>query len=148
MTPSTPNNVYTPRPEDRFTFGLWTVGNPGRSFVYLWIVPAKVGGRWQAQIKSPAHAGNLELEFTQRYQKLDGKAKTGSQQIAMLAPKMDGDQLSFAFFVKPGDNVTRHQFTGTVKGDTIDGTVKVGDGATQQQLPWSAKVVQRVAGPQ
>ena len=21
---------YTPRPEDRFTFGLWTVGNPGR----------------------------------------------------------------------------------------------------------------------
>lgn len=23
-------NDYTPRPEDRFTFGLWTVGNPGR----------------------------------------------------------------------------------------------------------------------
>jgi xylose isomerase len=22
--------MYTPRPEDRFTFGLWTVGNPGR----------------------------------------------------------------------------------------------------------------------
>ena len=21
---------YTPRPEHRFTFGLWTVGNPGR----------------------------------------------------------------------------------------------------------------------
>ena len=23
-------DVYTPRPEDHFTFGLWTVGNPGR----------------------------------------------------------------------------------------------------------------------
>ena len=23
-------NAYTPKPEDRFTFGLWTVGNPGR----------------------------------------------------------------------------------------------------------------------
>lgn len=23
-------SMYTPRPEDRFTFGLWTVGNPGR----------------------------------------------------------------------------------------------------------------------
>ncbi len=23
-------NTFTPRPEDRFTFGLWTVGNPGR----------------------------------------------------------------------------------------------------------------------
>ncbi len=25
-----PNNSYSPRPEDKFTFGLWTVGNRGR----------------------------------------------------------------------------------------------------------------------
>src|SRR5258708_32013769 len=24
------HDAYTPRPEHRFTFGLWTVGNPGR----------------------------------------------------------------------------------------------------------------------
>src|SRR5262249_58033770 len=24
------NDAYTPRPEDHFTFGLWTVGNRGR----------------------------------------------------------------------------------------------------------------------
>ena len=24
------NDSYTPRPEDHFTFGLWTVGNVGR----------------------------------------------------------------------------------------------------------------------
>jgi hypothetical protein len=124
------------------------VGNPGRSFLYLWIVPAKVGGRWQAQISSPVHPDSLEISFTQTYQKLEGTAKTSGQPIALLAPKIEGDQLSFAFFTKPGDSVTRHQFTGTVKGDTIDGTVKVGDGALQQQLAWSAKVVQRVAGPQ
>ena len=58
------------------------------------------------------------------------------------------DQVSFGFLAKPGDNATRHQFTGTVKGDNIEGTVRVGDGAAQQQLPWSAKVTQRVAGPQ
>ena len=23
-------DLFTPRPEDHFTFGLWTVGNPGR----------------------------------------------------------------------------------------------------------------------
>ena len=124
------------------------VGNAGRSFVYLWVVPAKIGGRWQAQIKSPVHTGALELDFSQRYQKLDGTAKTGSQQLSLVVPKIESDQLSFAFFSKPGDNATRHQFTGTVNGDTIDGMVKVGDGAAQQQLPWSAKIVQRVAGPQ
>ena len=124
------------------------VGNPGRSFVFLWTVPAKVGGRWQAEIKSPAHAGGLELEFTQRFQKLEGVAKSGNQRIALLAPKIEGDQISFGFSAKPGDNLARHQFTGAVKGDVIEGTVRVGDGAAQQQLPWSAKVLQRVAGPQ
>src|SRR3954447_4998414 len=32
MTPtrSTKQDAYSPRPEHHFTFGLWTVGNPGR----------------------------------------------------------------------------------------------------------------------
>ena len=124
------------------------VGVAGRSYVYLWIVPAKVGGRWQAQISSPAHPGGLELEFAQKFQKLEGSAKSGGQTVALLAPKIEADQLSFALFTKPGDSATRHQFTGAVKGDTIEGLVKVGDGAKQQQLPWTAKIVQRVAGPQ
>jgi len=124
------------------------VGNPGRSFIYLWIVPAKVGGRWQAQINSASHAGGLEIEFAQKYQKLEGSAKSGGQTVALLAPQIQADHLSFALFTKPGDNATRHQFSGTVKGDTIEGLVKVGDGAAQQQLPWTAKIVQRVAGPQ
>src|SRR5262245_36129240 len=25
-----PKNKFQPKPEDKFTFGLWTVGNPGR----------------------------------------------------------------------------------------------------------------------
>ena len=125
-----------------------TVGNPGRSFIFLWIVPAKIGGRWQAQITSPAHSGNLELDFRQRFQKLDGTAKSAGQQVALVTPKVEADQVSFGFVAKLGDSSIRHQFTGMVKGDTIEGTVKVGDGAAQQQLAWSAKVVQRDAGPQ
>ena len=30
MSPKRKQNSYTPRPEHHFTFGLWTVGNPGR----------------------------------------------------------------------------------------------------------------------
>src|SRR5688500_12321421 len=29
-TTSSPRDAFTPTREDRFTFGLWTVGNPGR----------------------------------------------------------------------------------------------------------------------
>ena len=65
-----------------------TVGTPGRSYIYLWIVPAKIGGRWQAQIKSPAHPGNLELEFGQRFQKLEGTATSGGQKAALFQGEM------------------------------------------------------------
>src|SRR5205814_8780668 len=30
MSPKATQDAYAPRPEHRFTFGLWTVGNPGR----------------------------------------------------------------------------------------------------------------------
>jgi xylose isomerase len=30
MSPTSRQDAYTPRPEHHFTFGLWTVGNPGR----------------------------------------------------------------------------------------------------------------------
>ena len=30
MSPKSPQDAYAPRPEHHFTFGLWTVGNPGR----------------------------------------------------------------------------------------------------------------------
>ena len=124
------------------------VGNPGHSYVFLWIVPSRVGGRWQAQIDSKSHAGGLEIEFTQKFQELQGSAKSGGQTVALLAPKLRGDQLSFSFFTKPNDNATRHQYTGTVKGETVEGIVKVGEGASQQSLPWTAKMVERKAGPQ
>jgi xylose isomerase len=29
-TPNTPSDAYAPKPSDHFTWGLWTVGNPGR----------------------------------------------------------------------------------------------------------------------
>lgn len=124
------------------------VGNPGHSYVFLYIVPSRVGGRWQAQINSASHSGGLEIDLTQKFQELEGTAKSGNQTVALLAPKLRGDQLSFAFFTKPNDNATRHQFTGTVKGETVEGIVKVGEGAAQQSLPWTAKMVQRRAGPQ
>jgi hypothetical protein len=124
-----------------------TVGNPGRSYIYLWIVPAKIGGRWQAQIQSPAHSGGLELEFVQSFQTLEGTAKSGGRQIALLAPKLEADQVSFGFLIKPGDRATRHEFKGTVKGDLIEGTLWLGEGAGQKQMPWTAKLTQRAANP-
>ena len=119
------------------------VGNPGVSYVYLWIVPAKIGGRWQSELKTGSQAATWEFEFTQRFQKFDGVAKSGKLKIKLQTTTLKGDQLSFMFFTRPGDNSTRHQFKGTVKGDGIEGTLELGSGAGQKQLPWRAQLLQR-----
>ena len=118
------------------------VGNPGKSYVYRWIVPAKIAGRWQAQVKGATPA-NWDLVFQQRFQMFEGTAQSGSQKATLRTPKLEGDQISFSLFTKAGDDATRQSFKGTVKGDVIEGTVQTGEGAAQKQLPWSAKLVQR-----
>jgi len=124
------------------------VGNPGKSYVYRYIVPAKIAGRWQSKIAAGAQPANWEFEFAQRFQMFDGVALSGGRKITLRVPKLEGDQLSFQFLTKPGDNSTRHEFKGTVKGDTIDGTLRLGAGAAEKQVPWSAKLVKRAASPE
>jgi hypothetical protein len=119
------------------------VGDPGVSYIFLWIVPAKIAGRWQSQLKTGSQPATWEFEFTQHFQRFDGVAKSGKLNIKLSAPTLRGDQLSFVFFTKPGDNSTRHEFRGTVKGDLIEGTLKIGSGPGQKQLPWSAQLVKR-----
>ncbi len=118
------------------------VGNPGKSYVYRWTVPAKIAGRWQAQVMGGAPA-NWDLVFEQRFQMFEGTAAGASQKSKLRTTKLEGDQISFVVQTKPGDNSTRHNFRGTVKGDVIEGTLQVGEGAAQKQFPWSAKLTQR-----
>ena len=124
------------------------VGNPGKSYVYGYTVPAKIAGHWQSQLATGAQPANWDFEFEQRFQMFDGVAKNGSQTIKLRVPNLEGDQLSFQFFTRPGDNATRHEFKGTVKGDLIDGTLSLGAGAKQKRVPWSAKLVKRTASPE
>ena len=124
------------------------VGNPGKSYIFRYIVPAKIAGRWQSKFASGTHPASLEFDFEQRYQMFDGVARSGSQKLTLRVTKLEGNQISFQFFTKPGDNATRHEFAGTVKSDLIEGTLKLGAGSLQKQLPWTAKLVKRAVSPQ
>jgi hypothetical protein len=139
---------WNPDVQKTLTVPEKTVGTPGVSYVYLWIVPAKIAGRWQSQIKAGAQPANWEFDFDQRFQMFDGSAKNGSQNFRLRTTHLEGDQIGFVFFTKPGDNSTRHEFKGAVNGDAMEGTLKIGEGAGQKQLPWSAKLTQRAAGLQ
>lgn len=76
----------------------------------LWIVPAKVEGRWTLP--------DGELILTQTFQKIAGTLKSGSKLVPIKSGHLSGDQLYFT----AGDV----DYTGRVSGDTIAGSSKDG----------------------
>lgn len=113
-----------------FTMGDWepddtaavTEGCNSFCKAYLWIVPAKVGGKWQM--------GQSELAIEQQYQTFTGKLTTGNVIAPITQGRLNGDQIAFT----AGDT----QYTGSVKGSTMEGISKAGGAdakwqATRQQ---------------
>jgi SAM-dependent methyltransferase len=99
------------------------------TLIYLYMVPAKVEGQWRATL--PAQVGKgLNLSLKQQVTRLAGSAKLDGRDVTLEDLKIRGTQISFALPAK------KASFTGTVKGDAIEGTVSAG-GATS---PWSAKL--------
>ena len=86
---------------------------------YLWIVPAKVEGKWRL--------AQGELTRKQEFQKLTGTLRTGASALAISGGKLHGDEISFT--------AGGAEYRGRVNGSAIEGTVKTGAGA----LPWSAR---------
>ena len=76
----------------------------------LWIVPAKVEGVWQL--------GQSELSITQEYQYFRGKITTGNVVAPISDGKLVADQISFT--------AGGTQYTGWVKGKTMEGTARTG----------------------
>ena len=78
---------------------------------YLWIVPAKVEGKW----KLPEG----ELVLKQTFQNVTGSLNKGDQTTAEVSKGVVlGDEITFT--------AGGAQYTGKVSGDTINGTVKGG----------------------
>jgi precorrin-6B methylase 2 len=78
---------------------------------YLWIVPAKVEGRWRLP--------EGELTFNQQFQNVSGSLASGGKNDP-LSGKLTGDHISF--------KTDKAEFDGEVDGDTISGTVRSGAG--------------------
>ena len=105
-----------------FTMGEWTSDESvsadekeGCSYycrAYLWIVPAKVEGTWQL--------AQGELALKQEFQMISGTLNAGGKKLTVTNGRLRGDQIRFA--------AGGTEYTGTVNGNSIEGTVKGGSG--------------------
>ena len=121
-----------------------TVGDPGKSYIFLWIVPARVAGRWESQLPVGGRAVSYEFNFEQIFQMVSGSARVGEREAKLPQFKMNGEQLAFSLIAPIGGAMVTHRFRGWVKGDAIEGTVTVGsEGSGQRVMPWRAKQTAR-----
>jgi 16S rRNA G966 N2-methylase RsmD len=116
------------------------VGNPGISYIFHWIVPGLIAGKWQSTINVGGKDVPYEFDMEQFFQNIDGVATAGGMSGEMRG-KMIGEQLRFSRTAKSGQKLERHEFQGQMNGEAITGTVRVGVDTTQR--PWTAKRVKR-----
>jgi precorrin-6B methylase 2 len=90
---------------------------------YLWIVPAKVDGVWRI--------GDAELSLAQTYQMVSGRLTKGDRITPVTGGRLNGEEIRFS--------VGNAVYTGRVRGDVIEGTVRSG-GRTDK---WQARRVSR-----
>lgn len=96
---------------------------------FLWIVPAKVQGDWQLK----AGGQTRDLALTQQYQKINGHFKIGALEAGLRDASLHGDRISFGWVDNSG---VRHDFSGRVNGNQMEGTVRSGDGRDEGR--WTA----------
>lgn len=107
------------------------------SEVFLWIVPARVAGRWRVQASLPRSPQGFEVELRQKYQEIEGTPSGLSRPGQLRDLRLDGARIAFTL-VDEGDFAHRVRFEGLVAGDTIEGVMR-GDGtAPRGERPWRA----------
>jgi methylase of polypeptide subunit release factors len=120
-----------------------TVGDPGKSYIYLYIVPARIAGRWDSEIAVGAKPVAYQFNFEQRYQLVHGTARAGDRDLKLPQFRLSGERVAFNVQVPTGSGPVLHRFSGLARDGAIDGTVTIGEGAGQRVVPWKAKQTTR-----
>ena len=134
-----------------FDMGAWQPDavDAEQSSVRMWVVPAKVAGNWNWDLKLPGVQRNAYAAIIdQHFQQADAAVRVGNVRRAAREFKVNGDQFTFALNIPlPGLNGSQeHEFTGRIKGNVIEGRVRMyrpvkGDSETYDftEYPWRAK---------
>lgn len=111
-----------------------------RKDVLLWVVPAKVAGRWHARLGAGSRTRDIELEFAQRYQEISASARLEGAPAQVWEARLEGERLSFVLVEHYGtEREAGLYFEGRVAGQVIEGSVARGVGSAREVVPWRAE---------
>jgi hypothetical protein len=129
-----------------FNMGDWEQDDVARNpkarggVVYLWTIPAPVGGTWQWPVKVQDAEAAWGLALQQEFQFVRGFLTVpGAQPVRIGDTSLKGRELSFTASVKVADQSVKITYRGTADGDTIQGTQEWSGGPNAGRHPWTAK---------
>jgi SAM-dependent methyltransferase len=119
-----------------FGFADWT---PDRTVTisknyYLYVVPARVAGKWRLEVDLPGRARTYDFELRQTYQRIRGGARVEGGYLPAFEARLAGDRIAF---VLVDDNASLH-FEGSVSGPVMEGEVLWGPGRDRVTSHWRA----------
>jgi hypothetical protein len=120
------------RPDDHIVLEVpekEKVNGVPKATVLLWIVPAKVAGKWQVELDS---GEKYEVSLRQNYQVVTGSAEGEGVASKLGTISLRGRDITFAL----GEGTARRQFRGSVAGDSMQGTVSLTGGRSAR---WTAR---------
>ena len=123
-----------------FDLGDWApdAKSTVRKNVFLWIVPAKVEGRWRIELDAQVGVRQYDLELKQKYQEIDGLVRYGKKVGGLWNAALRGDQLRFTIVDDGGEIDSNLYFEGRIVNEVIEGVVLRGVGADQKRMNWRA----------
>lgn len=95
---------------------------------YFWVVPANVNGNWTLEAGGERH----DLNFEQKFQKIDGSVALGAMQAGLRDTRLRGIAINFAYV---DNNGVRRDFSGRITGSRMEGAFRADNGSEGR---WSA----------
>jgi len=95
-------------------------------WLYLWVVPARVGGEWE--VEREGGGAPFRLALTQAYQQVggaasEGTASGGTGSVALDLAVLRGNEIRF---IVPGKGPFAGDYAGRIDGDTMSGDLNGG----------------------
>ncbi|MFY9315711.1 MAG: methyltransferase domain-containing protein [Burkholderiales bacterium] len=111
---------------------------PRQTYLHYWIVPAAAAGAWRWRAAFGGIVRDYELSLQQSFQTLSGTVRIGHRQAKIADGRLRGESVTLSFDAALDGGIVRHQLTGRVTGDSIEGTLQLVAGADRTELPWRA----------
>jgi hypothetical protein len=115
-----------------------TVGIGQRSKIFYWMVPGHAAGRWRWRLTPGGKPVEFEVAIQQNFQMLEGTLVAGGRKGQIEQGRLAGERIDFSAVL---DGV-RHEFSGRITNNAIDGQVRAAGSGAARELPWSATRVE------